>query len=177
MNLSSPPFSTPCIALKRSPRWLARANDPEVFHPPRTRPRPVIHSQYSAHAHRAQQTFGHESSLLIEETPGYDWIGGSRERRGKSLAGMARPERFELPTYSSGGCRSIQLSYGRAVGLIQCTSPAAGASMAQRFLEPCQSVYRGLSFAPAGLAHFIPRDHPRLAPPADSLGRFAAEYA
>jgi hypothetical protein len=27
--------------------------------------------------------------------------------------GMVRPERFELPTYSSGGCRSIQLSYGR----------------------------------------------------------------
>src|SRR5579863_7724118 len=26
---------------------------------------------------------------------------------------MARPERFELPTYSSGGCRSIQLSYAR----------------------------------------------------------------
>jgi hypothetical protein len=26
---------------------------------------------------------------------------------------MVRPERFELPTYSSGGCRSIQLSYGR----------------------------------------------------------------
>ena len=28
---------------------------------------------------------------------------------------MVRPERFELPTYCSGGNRSIQLSYGRAV--------------------------------------------------------------
>jgi hypothetical protein len=31
-----------------------------------------------------------------------------------SKRNLARPERFELPTYSSGGCRSIQLSYGRA---------------------------------------------------------------
>src|SRR6202521_575975 len=30
------------------------------------------------------------------------------------LGKLVRPERFELPTYSSGGCRSIQLSYGRA---------------------------------------------------------------
>ncbi len=43
----------------------------------------------------------------------------SRVERGISgaakLRKLARPERFELPTYSSGGCRSIQLSYGRAV--------------------------------------------------------------
>jgi hypothetical protein len=31
---------------------------------------------------------------------------------------LVRPERFELPTYSSGGCRSIQLSYGR-IGVMQ----------------------------------------------------------
>ena len=31
------------------------------------------------------------------------------------LGSMVRPERFELPTYSSGGCRSIQLSYGRTL--------------------------------------------------------------
>ena len=31
---------------------------------------------------------------------------------------MVRPERFELPTYCSGGNRSIQLSYGRVVMIL-----------------------------------------------------------
>jgi hypothetical protein len=31
---------------------------------------------------------------------------------------LVRPERFELPTYCSGGNRSIQLSYGRALLMI-----------------------------------------------------------
>src|SRR5438445_9376487 len=33
---------------------------------------------------------------------------------------MVRPERFELPTYCSGGNRSIQLSYGRVLIEFTC---------------------------------------------------------
>jgi hypothetical protein len=49
-----------------------------------------------------------------------EWIvngdgGQSGSRRGTAEE-MVRPRRFELLTYSFGGCRSIQLSYGR-IGL------------------------------------------------------------
>ena len=34
----------------------------------------------------------------------------------KKKKNLVRPERFELPTYCSGGNRSIHLSYGRPTG-------------------------------------------------------------
>jgi len=38
---------------------------------------------------------------------------------------LVRPERFELPTYCSGGNRSIHLSYGRPVQFTWEASEAA----------------------------------------------------
>src|ERR1700757_4796491 len=35
-----------------------------------------------------------------------------------AVRGVVRPERFELPTYCSGGNRSIQLSYGRVTSAL-----------------------------------------------------------
>src|SRR5208337_3249999 len=53
------------------------------------------------------------------------------------LQELVRPERFELPTYCSGGNRSIQLSYGRNLRFLECTCSDAGVSIRRRpALEP-----------------------------------------
>ena len=57
---------------------------------------------------------------------------------------MVRPERFELPTYCSGGNRSIQLSYGRApipTVYMQTATPSIG-SLAHSFERRVQLALR-----------------------------------
>jgi hypothetical protein len=71
---------------------------------------------------------------------------------------MARPERFELPTYSSGGCRSIQLSYGRVVPVyIERTMVCSGRRKRKRHRNSrgarvLQSARKFLNLAPAAVA-------------------------
>jgi hypothetical protein len=58
--------------------------------------------------------------------------------------GVVRPRRFELLTYSFGGCRSIQLSYGRADISVACQggirSPCLTAANEQLSIESTESV-------------------------------------
>ena len=69
---------------------------------------------------------------------------------------LVRPERFELPTCCSGGNRSIQLSYGRAVTTVYMggrTSGNAGALLA--FFDP-SSGSPAVALAPRTAAAAIP---------------------
>ena len=85
---------------------------------------------------------------------------------------MARPERFELPTYSSGGCRSIQLSYGRVLfslhphsGIIKCqtklnwisSSKEVGKMKIGSIVVHCYEFDEMLCFWQKAL-HYVPRE-------------------
>jgi hypothetical protein len=65
---------------------------------------------------------GRSQSVLPRCYP--EQIGFEREEV-KYLKDMARPRRFERPTFAFGGQRSIQLSYGRLWASIDQT-PASG---------------------------------------------------
>jgi hypothetical protein len=62
---------------------------------------------------------------------------------------MARPERFELPTYSSGGCRSIQLSYGRVLISLQQTQSGCFDGAKHDFVSENQKLPAVAAFAAA----------------------------
>src|ERR1700758_1463342 len=60
---------------------------------------------------------------------------------------MARPERFELPTYSSGGCRSIQLSYGRVILSLQQTQAGCSDGAKHDFVSENRKLPAAAAFA------------------------------
>ena len=68
---------------------------------------------------------------------------------------LARPERFELPTYCSGGNRSIQLSYGRAPENYTRGAVMAAAGFAAE--GTCLSVNGMMAGAPGQRRRWRPR--------------------
>lgn len=71
---------------------------------------------------------------------------------------MVRPERFELPTYCSGGNRSIQLSYGRTMaGIIISIAAAAAGTL----LDPTIAIDELLRGPEGSIVQFFETlDHP-----------------
>ena len=68
---------------------------------------------------------------------------------GKSLD-LARPERFELPTYCSGGNRSIQLSYGRASQQVYIVAISAAIRQGSRKSADAHTPASGTEVTSAG---------------------------
>ena len=56
----------------------------------------------------------HPKRIFVEERrTAHRWFERAKTARPIFRRVVVRPRRFELLTYSFGGCRSIQLSYGR----------------------------------------------------------------